>query len=134
MLVHPGGPHNAAKDAGAWSIPKGEFGGDEDPLTVAKREFKEETSFSIDGTFTPLRPVKQKGGKTVYAWAIEKDMDMEGFSSNTFMMEWPYKSGRFIEVPEIDKAQWFPAEQAREKINPAQATLLDQLLELLGAR
>jgi predicted NUDIX family NTP pyrophosphohydrolase len=131
LLVHPGGPHNAKKDIGAWSVPKGEFSDDEDPLTVAKREFEEETGFSIDGTFTPLQPVKQKGGKTVYAWAIEKDMDMEGFTSNTFMMEWPYNSGKFIEVPEIDRAEWFPLQQAREKINRAQAAFIEELLVTL---
>jgi len=129
FLVHPGGPFWKAKDKGAWSIPKGEFTEDEDPLTVAKREFNEETGQTVDGNFEQLTPVKQKGGKIVHAWAVEGDADSDNIVSNTFQQEWPYKSGKWITIPEVDKAAWFSAEEAKEKINPAQTAFIEELLE-----
>ena len=129
FLVHPGGPFWKAKDNGAWSIPKGEFTEDEDPLTVARREFNEETGQTVDGNFEQLTPVKQKGGKIVHAWAVEGDADSDNIVSNTFQQEWPYKSGKWITIPEVDKAAWFSAEEAKEKINPAQTAFIDELLE-----
>jgi predicted NUDIX family NTP pyrophosphohydrolase len=120
FLVHPGGPFWAKKDAGAWSIPKGEFAPDEDPLTAARREFTEETGFPIDGDFRPLQPIKQKGGKVVHAWAVEGDVDPSRIKSNTFTFH-----GR--EFPEIDRAAWFPLALAREKILAGQLPLLEQL-------
>ena len=131
FLVHPGGPFWAKKDTGAWSLPKGEFGNDEDPLEVAKREFTEETGFQIAGKFHPLQPVKQAGGKIVYAWAIEADCDAAQIHSNLFSMEWPPKSGRTQEFPEVDRAKWFTVEEARNRIVVAQKGFLDQLISLL---
>lgn len=128
FLVHPGGPLNAKKDEGAWSIPKGEFDDDENSLTAARREFEEETSFKIAGDFFELKPVKQKGGKLVYAWAVEADVDADAIKSNTFKMEWPPKSGKMAEFPEVDRASWFNVKTAKQKINPAQAALIDELL------
>jgi predicted NUDIX family NTP pyrophosphohydrolase len=132
FLVHPGGPFWKNKDAGAWSIPKGEFAPDEDPLEVAKREFHEETGMPIDGRFTPLAPVRQRGGKTVHAWAVEADVDPSQVKSNTFTIEWPPKSGKQTEFPEIDRAEWFTPDVAKEKINQQQRALLDQLRSLAG--
>ncbi|MBO9682612.1 MAG: NUDIX domain-containing protein [Flavisolibacter sp.] len=131
FLVHPGGPFWRGKEKGAWSIPKGEFAEGEDPLTAAKREFTEETGQTVDGNFVELTPIKQKGGKMVYAWAVEGDADAETIVSNTFKTEWPYKSGKWITIPEIDKAGWFSTEEAREKINPAQAELIEDLIKRL---
>ena len=131
FLVHPGGPFWMGKEEGAWSIPKGEFSGDEDPLTTARREFHEETSFEVEGVFQELGQVQQKGGKLVLAWAVEGDIEAEKIKSNTFRQEWPYKSGKWASYPEVDKGGWFSIEQAREKINPAQFTFLERLLELL---
>lgn len=128
FLVHPGGPFFAKKDAAAWSIPKGEFDENEDPLEVAKREFKEETGQDIDGRFLALAPVKQKGGKTVFAWAVEGDVNAEAITSNTFTIEWPPRSGKMREFPEVDKGEWFSFSVAKEKINPAQLALLEELL------
>lgn len=130
LLVHPGGPFFAKKDTGAWSIPKGEFT-NEDPLSAAKREFEEELGIKIDGTFYPMAPIRQKSGKKVYAWAIEADPDLTKFSSNTFTIEWPMKSGKMREFPEIDKAEWFSIEEAKAKLNSGQAGFLDELLKLL---
>jgi len=127
FLVHPGGPFFAKKDEGAWSIPKGEFTEDEEPLVAAQREFTEETGQSIAGEFFALSPIKQKGGKTVYAWAVEGDIDHETIVSNVFTMEFPYKSGRQVTYPEIDKAAWFDIETALTKINTAQADLINDL-------
>jgi predicted NUDIX family NTP pyrophosphohydrolase len=127
FLVHPGGPFFAKRDAGTWSIPKGEFTEDEEPLAAARREFTEETGQSIDGEFLALNPIKQKGGKTVYAWAVEGDIDHETIVSNVFTMEFPYKSGRQVTYPEIDKAAWFDIETALTKINTAQADLINDL-------
>jgi len=131
FLVHPGGPFWKGKETGAWSIPKGEFTEDEDPLTVARREFNEETGQTIDGNFLELTPVKQKGGKMVYAWAVEGDADAENIVSNTFTTEWPYKSGKRITFPEVDKAGWFSVDEAKEKMNTAQAAFIEDLVERL---
>lgn len=129
LLVHPGGPLHAKKDIGAWSIPKGEYTEGEDPLTVAKREFEEETGQPVKAKhFTLLTPVKQKGGKTVYAWAAQGDLDTSRIISNTFKMEWPPRSGKWQDIPEIDRAEWFPIAIAKQKINPAQAAFIDELM------
>jgi predicted NUDIX family NTP pyrophosphohydrolase len=128
LLVHPGGPFWAKKDAGAWSIPKGEYvEGAEDPLECARREFEEELGSPAPDDLTPLGEVRQKSGKRVTAWAASGDLDPAGVRSNTFTMEWPPRSGRMQEFPEIDRAGWFPLDVAREKLNPAQAELLDRL-------
>ena len=131
LLVHPGGPVWARKDGGAWSLPKGEVAPDEAAVETARREFREETGMAIDGQFTELEPVKQKGGKTVRAWAVEGDFDPSGLRSNTFSMEWPPKSGRVQAFPEVDRAEWFPVAEARSRILEAQADFLDQLVRLL---
>jgi predicted NUDIX family NTP pyrophosphohydrolase len=130
FLVHPGGPFFKNKDEGSWSVPKGEFWEDEDPLAAAKREFEEETGHSIDGEFISLTPIKQKGGKTVQAWAVEGDIDHQSIKSNSFEIEWPPSSGRQQSFPEIDRAEWFDVDVAQIKINPAQAALLVELIEL----
>ncbi len=128
LLVHPGGPFWAKKDLGAWSIPKGEIENDaDDYFETAKREFKEETGFLPEGNFIPLDSIKQKGGKTVHAWAIEGDCDTTLLISNTFTMEWPPRSGIQQEFPETDRAEFFPLETARQKINPAQAEFISRL-------
>lgn len=132
FLVHPGGPFWQDKEEGAWSIPKGEFAEGEDPLLAARREFREETGKEVDGDFLELQPVQQKGGKRVYAWAVEGDMDAANIVSNTFRQEYPYKSGKWITVPEVDKAAWFTLDEARTKINPAQAALFDDLRQKLS--
>ena len=132
FLVHPGGPFWTKKDAGAWSLPKGEIGEGEDPLQAAKREFTEETGFPIEGAFRPLDPIKQSGGKVVQAWAIEADCDPAQVRSNLFAMEWPPKSGRTQQFPEVDRAEWFPIAEARKRIIPAQVKFLDQLVSVLG--
>ena len=129
LLVHPGGPFWAKKDDGAWSIPKGEFGDDEEALTAAKREFEEEMGAPPAGEFIPLEPVRQPGGKLVFAWALQADFDTSRLKSNMFSMEWPPKSGRQQEFPEIERAGWFPLELARVKILKGQAGLLDQLVD-----
>jgi predicted NUDIX family NTP pyrophosphohydrolase len=131
MLVHPGGPFWAKKDLGGWSIPKGEFTDDENPLTVAKREFQEETGQEISGSFVELKPIVQKGGKTVYAWAVEGDLDTQDITSNTFDMEWPPKSGQMKSFPEIDKAEWFNLETAMQKLNEKQCGFLDELVMIV---
>jgi len=128
LLVHPGGPFWKNKDAGAWSIPKGQACEGEDLLACAKREFQEETGFAPAGEFIALNPIKQKTGKIVHAWAFEGDCDPTKIVSNTFTIEWPPKSGKRIEIPEVDRAAFFDIETAKEKLNPAQAPLLDQLL------
>jgi predicted NUDIX family NTP pyrophosphohydrolase len=131
FLVHPGGPFWAKKDAGAWSLPKGEIGEGEEPLETAKREFTEETGFTVDGEFRRLDPVKQSGGKVVHAWAIEADCDPAQLRSNRFSMDWPPKSGKAREFPEVDRAAWFTIPEARKKILAGQIGLLDQLVCLL---
>jgi predicted NUDIX family NTP pyrophosphohydrolase len=128
FLVHPGGPFWKNKDEGAWSIPKGEFTSEENALEAAKREFLEETGNSMEGNFIELSPVKQKGGKIVYCWAVEGDMDANHIHSNSFSMEWPFKSGKFQSFPEVDKAAWFTADEARKKINPAQVPFIEEVL------
>jgi predicted NUDIX family NTP pyrophosphohydrolase len=132
LLVHPGGPFYVKKDAGVWSIPKGEHGDAEDALEAARREFVEELGSPADGEATPLGEIKQKGGKVVAAWGVQGDMDPADVRSNTFEMEWPPRSGRRQSFPEIDRAEWFTPEQAREKLNPAQHALLDRLLAHLN--
>lgn len=134
FLVHPGGPFFKRKDVGVWTIPKGEFNENEEALSAAKREFLEETGVEVSGNFTALQPVLQKGGKTVYAWAVEFNVNEEKITSNTFIMEWPPRSGLQKEFPEIDKAAWFTVEEAKEKINAAQAKFIDELVDLLEAR
>jgi predicted NUDIX family NTP pyrophosphohydrolase len=130
LLVHPGGPFWARKDEGAWSIPKGEYGDGEDPRACALREFEEETGTALaSDDLVDLGSVKQKGGKTVTAWAAEGDLDADAVRSNTFMMEWPPRSGRNAEFPEIDRAGWFRPDAARQKLVPAQVGLLERLLE-----
>ena len=131
LLIHPGGPFWASKDEGAWCIPKGEFT-DEEPLAAAQREFREETGFSVAGDFLPLTPIKQAGGKKVYAWAVEGECDTEAIQSNTFTMEWPPHSGRLKTYPEADRAAWFSLPQARKKILKRQQPLLDELERLLS--
>jgi predicted NUDIX family NTP pyrophosphohydrolase len=128
FLVHPGGPFWAKRDLGAWSVPKGEIGADEDLLEAAKREFFEETGQRIDGDFIELEPVRQASGKAVHAWAVEGDIDAASIASNTFSIEWPPKSGKTREFPEVDRAEWFPLAAAREKILAGQRPLLDQLI------
>lgn len=134
FLVHPGGPFWKHKDEGAWSIPKGEISPDEDPLERALIEFKEETGQSVEGEFTPLQPVKQKGGKTVYAWALEKDIETSGLCSNTVEIEWPPRSSTMIEIPEVDQWEWFMSEEAQKKINLAQAAFITELEKILKER
>jgi len=129
LLVHPGGPYFKNKDAGAWTIPKGETKPGEDPLAAAKREFEEELGFPPQGSFVELRPVQQKGGKVVHAWAFAGDCDPTQVRSNTFTMEWPPRSGKQEEFPEIDRAAFFNLSAAKEKINSAQAVLLDEALQ-----
>jgi predicted NUDIX family NTP pyrophosphohydrolase len=132
FLVHPGGPLWAKKDLGAWSIPKGEFD-QEDSLLAAKREFTEETGLPAPGgAYIPLAPVRQKGGKTVYVWGVEAEIDAGQIRSNSFEMEWPPKSGKRGSFPEIDKGAWFPIQEALEKINPGQAGLIHELVEKLA--
>ncbi len=129
LLVHPGGPFWKNKDAHAWSIPKGEMDVHEDALAAARREFAEELGLHIAGDFLALTPVRQSGGKTVHAFAVEADFDPAQANSNTFSMEWPPKSGRLQEFPEIDRAEWFALEVALQKINAGQAALLRELAE-----
>jgi predicted NUDIX family NTP pyrophosphohydrolase len=137
FLVHPGGPYFARKEAGVWSIPKGEVEPGEEPLAVARREFEEETGQRLARCAPRVRPrplgsVRQRGGKTVLAWAAEGDWpDGAELASNTFEMEWPPGSGRVGSYPEVDRGRFFPIDEAREKMNPAQVALLDRLLEAL---
>lgn len=129
LLAHPGGPLWARRDAGAWTVPKGEYGPDEEPLRAARREFAEEMGRPAPPTaeLIELGEVRQRGGKIVTAWAAESDFDPSGVTSNTFEMEWPPHSGTRRSFPEIDRAQWFDLLTAREKILPAQAEFLDRL-------
>jgi predicted NUDIX family NTP pyrophosphohydrolase len=128
LLVHPGGPFWAKKDDGAWSIPKGEFAEGEDPLTAARRELAEETGLVVDRELRPLGSVKQAGGKVVHAWALEGDLDASAIRSNTFSMEWPPRSGRMQQFPEVDRAAWFSIDEARVKLLKGQLPLLDALV------
>ena len=128
LLVHPGGPFWAKKDLGAWSIPKGEHADDEDPLAAARREFAEELGQAPpDGEPVPLGEVRQKGGKRVVAWALEGDLDPATVASNAFEIEWPPRSGRLQEFPEVDRAEWFSLEEARRRILEGQIPLLEAL-------
>ena len=133
LLVHPGGPLWAKKDEGAWSIPKGEIEPGEDPLAAARREFEEELGSSVTGDFVALDPVRQASGKLVYAWAVEADFDPATFVSGTFSMEWPPRSGRQQEFPEVDRAEWFTIDEAKRKINKAQVQLVNQLNDAVEA-
>ena len=136
FLVHPGGPFWAKKDLGAWSIPKGEYGEGEDPLQAARREFTEETGFdtdfAADGDFIDLGTVKQASGKLVSVWAIEGDCDPAELHSNTCMIEWPPRSGRQMQIPEVDRADWFSTDEARERILKSQAPVIELLIARLG--
>jgi predicted NUDIX family NTP pyrophosphohydrolase len=134
FLVHPGGPFWARKDEGAWSIPKGEYSDDEDPLKAATREFEEETGFEAAGEMLELTAIKQQGGKIVRAWAVEGDCDATSIKSNTFSMEWPPRSGKSQEFPEIDKAEWFDVKGAKEKILKGQVGLIEELQFILKGR
>ncbi|MFL5822683.1 MAG: NUDIX domain-containing protein [Solirubrobacteraceae bacterium] len=130
LLVHPGGPFWARKDVGAWSIPKGEYGPEEDPLTAARREFEEELGARApEGAAEDLGEIRQRAGKVVQAFALAGDLDVQTVQSNTCQIEWPPRSGRTIDIPEVDRAEWFTLPEARRRINPAQATLLDRLAE-----
>jgi predicted NUDIX family NTP pyrophosphohydrolase len=132
FLIHPGGPFWAKKDVGAWSIPKGEFDVDEEPFLAAVREFKEETGQtpSIVNAIK-LTPVRQKSGKIVHAWAVEGDVDAANIVSNEIEIEWPPRSGKKITIPEVDRGEWFSIEDAKEKINPAQVKIIDELVNSL---
>ncbi len=134
LLVHPGGPFWAKKDLGAWSIPKGEFEENEDPLNAAKRETEEELGTKVAGEFFELTPVKLKSGKMIFVWALRQNLDSSKISSNNFEMEWPPKSGVKKSFPEVDKAAWLNMNEARKKINPGQRRLLDDLERILEER
>jgi predicted NUDIX family NTP pyrophosphohydrolase len=133
LLVHPGGPFWSRKDDGAWSLPKGEYGPEEEPVTAASREFLEEVGIQPpDGPRVGLGEVKQPGGKRVVAWAVRGDLDVSEASSNTFEMEWPPGSGRTAAFPEVDRAEWFAIDTARSKLLRGQVPFLDRLLEVLA--
>ncbi|HKE62608.1 MAG TPA: NUDIX domain-containing protein [Nitrospira sp.] len=132
FLVHPGGPFWAKKDDGAWSIPKGEYGEGEDPLAVAKREFYEETGSQVSGDYLSLTPLRQPSGKMITAWAVEGEVDPASLRSNTFSMEWPPKSGKLEEFPEVDRGMWCDLATAHRKLLVGQRPLLNQLQQLLG--
>jgi len=132
FLVHPGGPFWAKKDAGAWSIPKGEYNPPEDPLAAAQREFQEETGLAVAGEFIPLTPLRQPSGKIIHAWAVAGDCDPGAIRSNTFSLEWPPRSGIQQQFPEVDRAAWFTLEAAREKIIKGQAGFLEELRQWLA--
>ena len=127
LLAHPGGPFWSGKDLGAWSIPKGQSEANEDPLQAAKREFREETGFEVDGQFIDLGTIRQPSRKMIHIWALEQDLDADRLHSNEFTMEWPRKSGIMMQFPEIDRAEWFDIETARQKIHKGQAGFLDRL-------
>ena len=131
LLVHPGGPYWKNKDQGAWSIPKGEFLPEEDPLAAARREFFEETGVAIEGEWRALRPLRQPGGKIVHAWAVEGELDPATIVSNTFEIEWPPRSGRLQSFPEIDRGAWFSLPEAKRKILRGQVPLLEELAQML---
>lgn len=131
LLAHPGGPFWARKDAGAWSIPKGEYEAPDDPREAAKREFTEETGFVPAEPLLPLGTLKQPSGKQIVAWAFEGDCDPRAFVSNTFEMEWPPKSGRKQSFPEVDRVEWFDVAEARQRILPGQAPFIDALVALV---
>lgn len=133
FLVHPGGPFWKNKDLGAWSLPKGEYERGEEPFAAALREFEEETGFHAGGAeFVPLGEIRQAGGKAIVAWAFERDLDPSLARSNTFEMEWPPKSGKVQEFPEVDRAGWFSLAEARIKMLPGQVGFLERLVERAG--
>ena len=135
LLAHPGGPIWAKRDAGAWTVPKGEFHDGEEALAVARREFEEETGHPApDGDPIVLGEIRQKGGKLVEAWALEGDLDPATARSNTFPFEWPPRSGRWITIPEIDRVEWFAPDEARQRIKDTQIPFIDRLLDALRAR
>jgi predicted NUDIX family NTP pyrophosphohydrolase len=134
FLMHPGGPFFARKDLGAWSIPKGEIGENENEAEAAKREFEEETGFQFKGDLISLKPIKQKSGKTVVAWATEQDFDVSKIKSNLFEMEWPPKSGKYQQFPEMDRAEWFSVSDAKEKIISGQNGLIEELEKIVVNR
>lgn len=133
LLVHPGGPYWAKKDAGSWSIPKGEYTHEEEPLSAAVREFEEELGIRVAGSFIPLSAVRQRGGKVVTAWASEGTFDVDAIVSNTFEMEWPPGSGRLATFPEVDRAAWFSMEEAHQRILESQRPFLSELEAILNA-
>lgn len=132
FLIHPGGPFWARKDDGAWSIAKGLYEENETPLTAAKREFREETGFEAEGDFIPLGDFKQPGGKIVSVWALEADYDPSKIKSNTFPLEWPPRSGKIVDFPEADRAEWFSVEEAGRKILKGQVAMLMALVERIS--
>jgi predicted NUDIX family NTP pyrophosphohydrolase len=133
LLAHPGGPLWTKRDHGAWSVPKGEIERGEEPLAVARREFEEETGRPApDGDVASLGEVRQKSGKVVAAWAVEGDLDPATAKSNTFPLEWPGGSGNWIDIPEVDRVEWFDPDAARQKLNPAQVPFVDRLLDLVA--
>ncbi|MGB3629591.1 MAG: NUDIX domain-containing protein, partial [Terracidiphilus sp.] len=132
FLVHPGGPLWAKRDFGAWSIPKGEYSAEEDPLAAARREFAEETGMQFDGDFVELGTIRQAGGKLVTAWAVEGEIDADRLVSNFVEMEWPPRSGRIVKFPEVDRGAWFTVSEAHERILASQRPLLERLREKLG--
>jgi predicted NUDIX family NTP pyrophosphohydrolase len=130
FLCHPGGPFYKNKDDGVWTIPKGEFNENEEAFAAAKREFEEETGQKVKGDFIAMKPIRYKDGrKIVYAWAVKGDVDATDLKSNTFSLEWPPKSGKYMEVPEVDRGDWFAIEIARQKILPSLVPLLEDLVE-----
>jgi len=132
FLVHPGGPFWVKKDDGAWSIPKGLFEEDEDPLAAARREFLEETGFELKGTPHPLKPRRQASGKIIHAWAVEGEADASHLRSNTFTMEWPKGSGKVREFPEVDRGEWFALPEAKRRLQPGQVPFLEELEARFG--
>ena len=133
FLVHPGGPFWAKKDDGAWSLPKGEYSEGEDAFEAAKREFAEETGIEMAGDFVPLGEARQPGGKSVTAWAVEGDLDAGSIKSNMFTMEWPPRSGKMREFPEVDRGEWFSLSVAGTKILKGQKVFLDRLLSCISS-
>ena len=133
LLAHPGGPYWRNKDDGAWTIPKGEFEAPEEAMVAARREFLEETGFAPRAPFIPIGEIRQKGGKRIQAWAFEGDADPAGLRSNEFEIEWPPRSGKRQSFPEVDAIAWFSPDQARVKMNPAQAEWLDRLADALNS-
>ena len=131
LLVHPGGPFWARKDIGSWSVPKGEYPADEEPRLAAVREFREETGYTPSGKFIQLASIRQKGHKTVHCWAVEGNFEPDELVSNTFEMEWPPRSGKRKEFPEVDKAAWFSIPEAKKKINERQVSFLEELEQVV---
>ncbi|QEE28561.1 NUDIX domain-containing protein [Terriglobus albidus] len=131
FLVHPGGPYWAKKGGGSWTVPKGEFDDEEEALAAAVREFREETGFEAEGPFLPLGRVRQKSGKMVEAWGFRGDCDPARLVSNTCLIEWPPRSGKNIEIPEVDQGRWFTLEEARKYLREAQWPFLERLAEVI---